>query len=309
MEEGFNHHLQLSFLKHQKICKLSSGYRMAYIDNGNEGKEAVVMVHGNPTWSFFYRNLIDALHKDFHCIAPDHIGFGFSEKPKDKDAYTLASHIRNLEELIIDKLNLKKFHLVVHDWGGPIGLSLVTKYIDRIKSIVILNTAAFFSKDIPKRIRICRSLGLGKLLVCGCNAFVKGLIRMGTVQPLPVLVKAGYKFPYNKWSNRRGIYKLLREIPTKPSDESYKIIQDLEDKLELLAEKKVLIFWGGKDFCFHDDFYEEWKRRWPLSQTIYLPQAGHLVLEDAEKEDLGIIRKFLVLETNDSLTKTQPYEG
>lgn len=271
---------------------LRSGYKMAYVDSGRG--EAVVMAHGNPTWAFFYRNLIRYLSGRYRCIAPDNVGFGASANPTEKGEYSLASHIRNLEELVIEKLNLKKFHLIVHDWGGPIGLSLAVKYLDRVKSVTILNTAAFISKDIPKRIRICRTRGLGEFLVCGLNVFVKGVVRMGTTQGLEPSLKEGYCFPYGRWEDRRGIYELLREIPTKAGSESYQIIKDLEEKIEMLKEKKIFICWGGKDFCFHDGFYNEWKKRLPHAQCKYLKDAGHLVLEDGKEEAEKAIGEFLL---------------
>ena len=113
---------------------------MSYLDEG-AGDEAVVMVHGNPTWSFYYRNLVLGLRGKIRCIVPDHLGCGLSDKPQDFN-YTLGEHIRNLRALF-DSLKLRKIHLIVHDWGGPIGLGAALAKPEQLGGVVILNTAAF----------------------------------------------------------------------------------------------------------------------------------------------------------------------
>ncbi len=114
-----------------------SGALMSYVDEGPRGDEAVVMLHGNPTWSFYYRGLVGALSSRTRCIAPDHVGMGLSEKPADYP-YTLASRIADIDALV-DSLQLRKIHLVVHDWGGAVGFGFATRRPERVGRIVILN--------------------------------------------------------------------------------------------------------------------------------------------------------------------------
>ena len=118
---------------------LEDSQRLHYLDEGSG--DVILMLHGNPTWSYYYRHLIKTLSKNYRVIAPDHIGCGLSSKPQDYN-YNLSNHIHNVEKLI-EKLGIKKFSLVVHDWGGAIGLGLATKYPSRLQKLIILNTAAF----------------------------------------------------------------------------------------------------------------------------------------------------------------------
>ncbi|HVT74541.1 MAG TPA: alpha/beta fold hydrolase, partial [Lacunisphaera sp.] len=148
---------------------------MSYLDEGR-GEEAVVMVHGNPTWSFFYRHLVLGLRERIRCIVPDHLGCGLSDKPQDFN-YTLREHVANLRRLL-DSLRLRRIHLVVHDWGGPIGLGAVLPRAERLDRVVILNTAAFADTRIPWRIRLCRTPLLGEWLVRGANGFAWPATRM-----------------------------------------------------------------------------------------------------------------------------------
>ena len=144
------------------------GLRIAHVDEGPRANEAVLMLHGNPTWSFFYRDLIKQLSPKIRCIAPDHIGMGLSEKPEDYN-YSLETRVSDVEALV-SSLGLTKVHLVVHDWGGAIGFGLATRAPDLIDRITILNTAAFVSNEIPFRISLCRLPWLGDWLVRGLNA-------------------------------------------------------------------------------------------------------------------------------------------
>ncbi|MEO6876101.1 MAG: alpha/beta fold hydrolase, partial [Opitutaceae bacterium] len=130
------------------------GARMSYVDEGPRNEEVVLMLHGNPTWSFYYRELIrDLAAAGLRCIAPDHVGMGLSEKPPEYD-YTLAGRIADIEALVA-ALGVKRVHLVVHDWGGAIGFGFAAKHPELIGRLVILNTAAFTSNEIPLRIAVC----------------------------------------------------------------------------------------------------------------------------------------------------------
>jgi cis-3-alkyl-4-acyloxetan-2-one decarboxylase len=184
--------------------------KLSYLDEG-QGDEAVLMVHGNPTWSFFYRNVVLALRGRIRCIAPDHLGCGLSDKPQDYD-YTLPNHVANLGRLL-DSLNLRKIHLIVHDWGGPIGLGACLPRHDKLGKVVILNTAAFADTVVPARIRFCRIPLIGELAVRGFNGFAWPATWMAVTKPLPEPVKRGFLFPYDSWANRIATHRFVRDIP------------------------------------------------------------------------------------------------
>lgn len=265
---------------------------MHYLDQG-EG-EPVLMIHGNPTWSFYYRNLVKDLSSDgFRCIAPDHIGCGFSSKPQNYP-YTLAQHISNLETLV-DHLDLSDITLVLHDWGGAIGMGLATRRPKRIKRIIVLNTAAFRSRRIPWRINVCRLPGFGSLAIRGLNGFAYPATFMATARKggLPSEVANGYLRPYGNWRDRVAILRFVQDIPMKPSHRSYATLEEIENNLRLFRDTPMLICWGGRDFCFNDGFLKRWKEFFPGAKVARFADAGHYVLEDAYEEILPRVRGFL----------------
>ncbi|MBL7664014.1 MAG: alpha/beta fold hydrolase [Bacteriovoracaceae bacterium] len=261
--------------------------RYHYLDEGQG--EVILMLHGNPTWSFYYRNLVRTLKKDYRIIVPDHMGCGLSDKPQEY-AYTLDTHISNLL-VLIHKLQLTQVNLMVHDWGGAIGFGLATKRPELIKKIMIMNTAAFLSPHIPRRIAFCRTK-IGAFLVQAMNAFAWPATFMTTTKPMTSLVKEGYLLPYDSFANRIAVRRFVEDIPMTPKDQSYETILDIESKLPLLDMPK-LILWGGADFCFNDKFYKKWLEIYPEAEAHYFKDVGHYVLEDALTECLPLIKKFL----------------
>jgi pimeloyl-ACP methyl ester carboxylesterase len=263
---------------------------MSYLDEG-AGDEAVLMVHGNPTWSFFYRNVVLALRDNVRCIVPDHLGCGLSDKPQEYD-YTLDNHIENLGRLV-DSLNLKKVHLIVHDWGGPIGLGTCLPRSARLGKVVILNTAAFADTVIPWRIRFCRLPLIGEVAVRGFNGFAWPATWMAVSKPMPEPVKRGFLFPYDSWANRIATHRFVEDIPRglgKPNDVA---LAKIEAALPLLREHPVQIIWGGQDFCFNRHYFDRWQALLPNAEANYLNGAGHYLLEDAPDETLGGINRHI----------------
>jgi len=258
-------------------------HRMHYIDEG-EGP-VVVLVHGNPTWSYYYRHLIRLLAQNHRVIALDHIGCGLSDKPQDFEYYTLRQHTDNLEELL-NALDIVSYSLVVHDWGGAIGMGLATRYPERVGRIVVLNTAAFRSRRIPFRIRICRWPLFGPVLVRGLNGFAWPATWMAVVRPMRKEIAAAYLAPYNNWCNRIAVAAFVRDIPLDSGHGSYRDLEGVEIGLRTIRDAGVpmLILWGGKDFCFDRVFYEEWLRRFPDAVHHYYPDGGHYLLEDKFSE-------------------------
>jgi len=264
---------------------------MSYLDEGT-GDEAVVMVHGNPTWSFYYRNIVLGLRDRIRCIVPDHIGCGLSDKPQDFN-YTLGEHIKNLRGLL-DSLKLRKIHLIVHDWGGPIGLGAALMKPEQLGRVVILNTAAFADTVVPARIRLCRVPVLGALLVRGFNGFAWPATWMSVTKPLAPEVARGFTYPYNNWTNRIATHRFVVDIPSGKGAQSDQVLAQVEPKLELLKSKPVRILWGGKDFCFNRHYYDRWRQLLPQAQADYFDSAGHYVLEDETQRCVQEIRAFLV---------------
>jgi haloalkane dehalogenase len=265
---------------------------MSYLDEG-QGDEAVLMVHGNPTWSYYYRNVVLGLRGKIRCIVPDHLGCGLSDKPQ-KFNYTLSEHIRNLRGLL-DSLKLRKIHLIVHDWGGPIGLGVCLARPEQLGRVVILNTAAFADTVIPWRIRLCRIPVLGEWIVRGGNGFAWPATWMSVTQPLSPEVKRGFLFPYNNWANRIATHRFVVDIPTGQGAANDEALAEVERNLTILRNHPVRIIWGGQDFCFNYHYYNRWRVLLPGANADYLESAGHYVLEDAGQYCVDEIRLFLGL--------------
>jgi len=264
------------------------GHRYSFLDEGQG--EVLVMLHGNPTWSFYYRNLVALLRDRYRILAPDHLGCGLSDKPPDYP-YRLSSHIKNVG-FLLDHLGVERFSLVVHDWGGAIGMGLAARAPERVQSMVIMNTAAFRSSRIPWRIRICRTPVLGEFLVRGLNGFARAATCMAVTRTMSHDVVNGYLAPYNSWANRIAVHRFVRDIPLSENDESWPTLVAIENGLENLKEKPVLILWGGADFCFTRHFFAEWVRRFPKAENKYFPEAGHYLLEDAFDEIAPLVADF-----------------
>jgi pimeloyl-ACP methyl ester carboxylesterase len=259
---------------------------MSYLDEG-QGDEAVLMVHGNPTWSFFYRNVVLALRGRVRCIVPDHLGCGLSDKPQDYD-YTLGNHMANLGRLL-DSLNLRKIHLIVHDWGGPIGLGACLPRQQKLGKVVILNTAAFADTVVPWRIRFCRIPVIGELAVRGFNGFAWPATWMAVTKPLPDPVKQGFLFPYDSWANRIATHRFVRDIPQGKGAPNDAALATIERALPMLAHHSVRIIWGGEDFCFNRHYFERWSHLLPQADARYLRGVGHYLLED----DLTTVKNLI----------------
>ena len=306
------------------------GLRMHYVDEG--AGDPVVMVHGNPTWSFYWRELIKALCGTHRCIAMDHIGCGLSDKPNDAGAgndkckienvecrnedeapvrdfnilhssfnipysYQLRRRVEDLESLL-DHLNIKgNVTLVVHDWGGMIGLTAALRRPERIARIVVMNTAAFLLPEgdaLPLRLWLLHDNPLAPLLVQGFNAFAWGATRMAVTRPLPGDVRDAYLMPYDSWHNRLAMLRFVQDIPLEPSHPSYALAKWTDDNLHRLSHVPMLICWGLRDFVFDETFLNEWRRRFPLAEVHAFEDAGHFVIEDARLPVVENVVRFTV---------------
>jgi haloalkane dehalogenase len=268
------------------------GATMSFVDEGPRTDEAVLMLHGNPTWSFFYRDVIRELAPNVRCVAPDHVGMGLSDKPQDYP-YTLAARIADIETLVAS-LKLRRVHLVVHDWGGAIGFGWAVKHPELVGRIVVLNTAAFRSPHIPARIALCKAWGLGTVLVRGLNGFAGPATWMAINQrKLSPEEKRAYLFPYGTWADRVAVNAFVKDIPMGENHPSFRTLAGIEAALSGLSEKPMKIIWGGADFCFNDRFLKRWQELFPKAERVYLPTAGHYVLEDAKPAAAEQVSDFL----------------
>ncbi|WP_434926685.1 alpha/beta fold hydrolase [Shewanella sp. HL-SH2] len=273
-----------------------NGHQLHYINEGQG--EPVVMVHGNPSWCYYFRNLVSALSANNQCIVPDHIGCGISDKPNDPDYdYTLNNRIDDLEALL-DSLGItENITLVCHDWGGMIGTGFAARHPERIKRLVYLNTAAFHlpqSKPFPWALWICRETLLGTLLVRGLNAFSSAASYVGVKRkPMDKAVREAYVAPFNSWKNRISTIRFVQDIPLKPGDRNFGLVTGIGDSLTKFADVPTLICFGLQDFVFDKHFLAEWRVRMPHAEVHEFADCGHYILEDASDDVIELIQGFI----------------
>jgi len=271
------------------------GLRLHYLDEGSG--PPVVMVHGNPTWSYYYRHLVLGLRDTHRCLVPDHIGCGLSDKPDlSKYDYSLSRRIDDFSAWIESLKLSEKVSLVVHDWGGMIGTAWAVRNPDRIAKMVILNTAAFGlpkTKMFPWALWLCRNTRLGAYLVLRWNAFAKIATWVASKKGLSREEKAAYLSPYDTPANRIATLKFVQTIPLSQSDRDFGIIEEVESKLTLLNDVPKLIMWGMRDFVFDRHFLAEWERRFPDAEVHRYSRAGHYVLDDEREAIIQRTREFL----------------
>jgi haloalkane dehalogenase len=271
------------------------GLRLHYLDEG-EGA-AVVAVHGNPTWSFYYRELVKDLRVDHRVVVPDHMGCGLSDRPDDGAyPYTLERRVADFETLM-ERLGLDEVNLVVHDWGGAIGCAWAVRNPQRIKRLVVLNTGAFHlppSKALPWQLWLVRNTPLGGIMVRGFNAFARGATRFGvTRRKMAKEIRDAFCAPYDSWGDRRAVLRFVEDIPLNPDDSGYDLVTEIAEGLPRLAHKPILICWGDRDFVFDHHFLAEWMRIFPDAEVHRFADGGHYILEDYSDEIVPLIREFL----------------
>ena len=274
----------------------TNGHNLHYVDEG-EGSP-LVMVHGNPTWSFLYRDYIKALKSKYRVIALDHIGCGLSDKPPSANySFSLKQRIADLQTLL-DHLNLKeKITLMVHDWGGAIGMGYAVNNPEKIKGFIITNTSAFHKPahiPLPWQLKIAKTK-IGYYLLKKTPIFLQWALKVGLKKTtLTKQEKEGYLTPYQgDINNRLAISYFVKDIPLHSKDLSFDEISKIENNLSLFKDFPMLICWGEQDPTFNTLVLKEWEKRFPQAEAHAFKESGHYVLEDSKSEVLELIKNFL----------------
>lgn len=273
------------------------GIAMHYLDEGPRAGEVLVMLHGNPSWSYYWRHLVLGLRGCYRCIVPDHVGMGLSDKPDDaRYRYTLRSRVEDLAALL-DHLGVReKVTLVVHDWGGMIGFGWALSHAEAVRRLVILNTAAFplpAGRRLPWQLRLARTPGIGALLVRGLNLFAQGAARLAVQRRLAPAERRALVSPYDSWVHRIAVHRFVQDIPLTPADPAWALVDESGRRLGEFADRPAFIGWGLRDFVFTPRILEAFRRALPRAEVQRCAQAGHYVLEDAFETLVPAIRDFL----------------
>lgn len=261
--------------------------RLHYIDEG--AGPVIVMVHGTPTWSLLYRAFIRDLSRDHRVVAIDHLGFGLSDKPAGW-SHRPEDHARNLE-LLIDRLGLRDITLVVHDFGGPIGLAYAIEHPENVRALVLFNTWMWSLRGTRSE-RVSKLMGgrIGRFLYQRLNVSPRVLVKaaFGDKRKLTKEVHRHYIDALPTPASRRGPWILARELGG--SSDWY---ENLWLRRDRITDKPVLLLWGMKDPAFQPTALDRWKGAFTNARIVEFPGAGHFVQEEAPDVSVREIRSFL----------------
>lgn len=269
------------------------GLRMHYLDEG--AGPPLLLVHGNPTWSFFFRAAVLALRDRYRVIAVDHIGCGLSDKPSPREYdFRLARRSADLGRLV-EHLGLERLTLIAHDWGGAIGMGTAAAMPDRFSRFVLMNTAAFRAERCPRLIRLGHIPIFSAVAIQGLNLFVRAALRLTVSKPerMTPAVRAGYLAPYDSWRHREAVRRFVLDIPLSPRHPSYATLETVERGLAQFADRPVALVWGMDDWCFGNEFLERFEKIFPRAEVHRLEGVGHYLLEDAPEQVVPRIERFL----------------
>ena len=257
--------------------------RIHYVDEG-EGR-TLVLFHACPMWSFAYRSQIAEFSRDHRVIAFDMLGFGLSDKPHDFD-YTLTGHI-NLTESLIGAMDLKDITLVMHGWGGTIGMGFAVRHPNLISGLVVLNSMAFSDFPLPWRLYPCRAPWLGAKIILDLK-----MLQFG-VNKLPHVIAEAYRYPFRSKESRIPLLRFIEDIPVTPEAESAQTILTIETRLWMFNNKPSCIIWAMRDWLYNVKSLKRWERCLPNASVHLLPDAGRYMQEDAPDKVNAIMREFL----------------
>ena len=277
--------------------EIRPGIALSYLDEGPRDGEVIVMLHGNPSWSFYWRHLVVGLRDRYRCIVPDHVGMGLSDKPDDDHyTYTLQSRVDDLTTLL-DKLGITgPVTLAVHDWGGMIGFGWALTHMPQVQRLVILNTAAFplpAAKAMPWQLSFGRDSRIGGALIRAFNLFSAGASWLGVERRMPRDVRRAYVAPYDTWANRISTLRFMQDIPLREGDRAWALVAEAGRRLPEFADRPVFIGWGLRDFVFDRHCLDAFTAALPRAQVQAYDDANHYVLEDKHAVLVPAIRQFL----------------
>jgi haloalkane dehalogenase len=263
----------------------AAGARVHYVDEGHG--RPLLLLHGNPTWSFLYREIVRDLRDRFRCIAPDHPGFGLSAPPAGY-GFTAAEHADVLEQLVLG-LDLTDIIMMVQDWGGPIGFAVATRHPERFSAFVIGNSWAWPKSD-PGTQAFSRFLGgpVGRRLIVRRNLFVERLLPGGVRRrKLTDRVMDAYRGPFPTPASRVPTAVFPRQIlAARP------FLAEVERGLAALRDRPALLVWPTRDVAFRERERKRWEELFPEHRTVLLEGAGHYIQEDAPEEIVAAIRSW-----------------
>lgn len=253
--------------------------KMHYVDVGKG--DPIVMVHGNPGWSFEFRKIISELSDTNRCISVDHIGFGLSDKPVDFD-YLPSSHAVNFE-IFMDGLNLNNITLLFNDWGGPIALAYAIKHPAKIKKLIIMNTYLWSVENDRYYINFSKMMGagIGKFLIKHFNMFAKFFLPkvMGENYKLPKNIHKHYYKHLATKNDRKGCYTFPREVAA-----SGQWLDGLWKQHERINSIPTTFVWGMSDIAFREKELNYWIKHWNNPKVIKLDKVGHYPHEEFPKQ-------------------------
>ncbi|CAN5675034.1 alpha/beta fold hydrolase [soil metagenome] len=287
--------------------ELRPGVAMSYLDEGPRDGEVVVMLHGNPSWSYYWRHLVlglrdPALGRAYRCIVPDHIGMGLSDKPDDaahavpRYDYTLQSRVDDLDALLRHLGIDGPVTLAMHDWGGMIGFGWALSHMAQVRRLVILNTAAFplpAAKPMPWQLSLGRDSRVGGWLIRRLNLFARGAAWLGTQRRLPREVRRAYAGVYEGWDNAIATLRFMQDIPLREGDPAWALVAEAGRRLPEFADRPAFLGWGLRDFVFDQHFLDDFVDALPDAEVHAFDDAGHYVLEDRHEVLVPAIRRFL----------------
>lgn len=265
----------------------TDGSRIHYIDEGTG--PTILFLHGNPTWSFLYRNIVLDLRDSFRCIALDYPGFGLSA-PSEGYEFTASAHARAVEAFVT-QLDLHDVTVMGQDWGGPIGLSVATRHAERFTGLILGNTWAWPLNGIFHFEFAARVAGspIARFWIRNANAFVNMAIPLGTTTRVPGEVMQAYRGPFERPEERRPTWELPRELLR-----SEPFMRTLQSDLPRVAHLPALFLWGGHDFALRTRVeLPRLESLFPIHETVVLDEASHFFQEDAPMEAARAIRAWM----------------
>jgi haloalkane dehalogenase len=256
------------------------GLRMHYLDEGSGTGDPILLLHGEPTWSFLYRKMIPPLARAGRCIAPDYFGFGRSDKPTDSGWYSYDRHVDSIARLVAE-LDLQRITLVVQDWGGPVGFRLAVEQPERIARLVVMNTGIGARAPGEAWLRFQSFMRrVGTEIVAG------QLVRLSLVQPVSDEVIAGYDAPFPVPESRVGIVQFPELVATSADHPSGPAMLRVRDALRGLDRPALVLFSDG-DPIFSRRAAEVMAELLPGAELDPpVEGAGHFLQED-RGEQLG----------------------